>query len=300
MEVSNPDKVIFPEAGLTKRDLVGYYERVAEVMLPHIKGRPLTLQRFPNGIDAKGFMQKNVGKHFPEFIERVPVTHQSRETVYAVIHDAEGLCYLANQGTVTFHIWTTRQPELHHPDHIVFDLDPPKGGFEGARAAAKDVRAMLDELSIESVVCATGSSGYHVVFPVRPDHDLAEVGRFCRLVAELLSRRHPDRLTTEFRKKNRKGRVFVDWLRNRPGQTVACPWTLRPRPGAPFVVPLDWDELDDTAPDDHRLAGLDRRLDHGDPYAKLSPIDLSSALADVTRRAEEAEIELVPFDRFRS
>jgi len=300
MEVSSPDKVIFPDAELTKRDLVGYYERVAEVMLPHLKGRPLTLQRFPNGIGAKGFMQKNVGKHFPEYIERVSVTHQKRETTYAVVHDAEGLCYLANQGTVTFHIWTTRQPELDRPDHIVFDLDPPKDGFEAARVAAKDVRTILTELSIESVVCATGSSGYHVVFPVRPEHELEEVGHFCRLVAELLARRHPDRLTTQFRKKNRKGRVFIDWLRNRRGQTVACPWSLRPRPHAPFVVPLDWDELDDTAPDDHHLVQVEGRLEHGDPYAELVPLDLSSALADVAGQAEEAELDLEPFDRFRS
>ncbi|MEM9876910.1 MAG: non-homologous end-joining DNA ligase, partial [Myxococcota bacterium] len=215
VEISNPDRIVFPDAGFSKADVVAYYERAAPLMMPHLMGRPLTLQRFPRGIGAKGFMQKNAAKHFPSFIERVPVVHQERETIYPVVHDAMGLRYLANQGTVTFHIWTTRARALDRPDHIVFDLDPPRGDPAAARTAARDVRTLLQELGLASAVCATGSQGYHVLFPVRPELDLVAIGLFCRRVAELLARRHPERLTTEFRKKNRRGRVFIDWLRNR-------------------------------------------------------------------------------------
>jgi bifunctional non-homologous end joining protein LigD len=298
-EITHPDRVIFPDTGFTKRDLVEHYARVADRMLPHVEGRPLTLQRFPRGIGEDGFMQKNAGEHFPGFIHRERIEHQSGTTEYALVDSAEGLTYLANQGTVTFHVWTSKKPHLDMPDRIVFDLDPPDGGYEAARKGAKHVREVLDELSLPSCPMVTGSEGYHVVCPIEARHRMSEVGRFARIVAETLAARHDDTLTSEFRKSKREGRVFVDWLRNRDAQTVVAPWSLRPRKGAPVAVPIGWDEIDDTPPDRWKLDDMEERIGR-DPLIDTRPAVLDEALATAETMAEEADLELKPFDRFRS
>ncbi len=301
--ISNPDKVIFPDAGLTKRDLVGHYERVAPVMIPHIAGRPVTLHRFPNGIGAKGFLQKNASDHFPQSIERVEV--EKREggvTRYPVVDEAGDLAYLANQGTVTFHVWTSRLPDLDKPDRVIFDLDPPEGEHAAGAEAALAVKVYLDGLGLPSVPMTTGSNGYHVVAPVQADVPIDEVSVFARTASVLVAAAHPDLLSHEFRIEKRTGRVFVDWLRNRYGQTGVAPWSLRAKPEAPVAVPFAWDELDATPPRRWTLRTLEERLGRPDPIAELAetPADLRPALAAVAAAAEDAGLDLEPFDRFRS
>jgi bifunctional non-homologous end joining protein LigD len=297
IEVSNPQKVLFPQDGETKGEVVAYYLAAAEKMLPHLTGRPLTLQRFPAGIDKPGFMQKNAGKGFPSFIERVELPKQGGTVSYPAISDVDGLVYLANQNTITFHIPCFRTDDLEHPDRLVFDLDPTDGDPAGARFGAREVRGLLAELEVPSWVMTTGSKGFHVVVPLAPTISFDSMGRFALAVAHMLSTRHPERLTIEFLKKERRGRVFVDWLRNGFGATGVSPYSLRPRPGAPIAMPITWQELETTEPGQFRLrADLDR-LDV-DAWPDATPFDLTGAIASVDRLIEEQNVELPEFDRF--
>ena len=302
MEVSNPDRVLFPEDGITKAELVGYYESTGPAMMPHVDGRPLTLERHPNGIHRPGFMQKNAGKHFPDTIERVEIPkREGGTTIYPVVHRADDIAYLANQGTISFHVWTSRLPQLDKADRIIFDLDPPRGDVDEVRTAARVVRSFLDELGLASIPMATGSKGYHVISPIIPSIETEHLASLTQAAAILLARREPELLTSEFRKNKRSGRVFVDWLRNRPGQTGIAPWSVRPRPGAPVAVPLTWEELDGTEPDQWTLRTIDV-AGHGDPLAGCaeSPSPAGEALEELASLLEAEGFALEPFDRFRS
>lgn len=297
IEVSNRQKVLFPKDGVTKGEVVAYYLAAAELMLPHLVGRPLTLQRFPSGIDKPGFMQKNAGKGFPAFIERIDLPKQGGTVSYPAITNLDGLLYLANQNTITFHIPCFRKDDLEHPDRLVFDLDPTEGDLDGARFGATEVHSLLSELYVPSWVMTTGSKGFHVVVPLAPTISFDSLGRFALAAAHLLSLRHPDRLTTEFLKKERRGRVFVDWLRNGFGATGVSPYSLRPRDGAPIAMPIAWEDLQRTEPSQFTLrADLDRL--QGDPWHDATPFDLTDAVAAVERLVEDQEVELPEFDRF--
>ena len=297
IEVSNPQKILFPESGVTKGEVVAYYQAAADRILPHLVGRPLTLQRFPAGIDKQGFMQKNAGKGFPAFIQRVELPKQGGTVSYPAISDLEGLVYLANQNTVTFHIPCFRTDDLEHPDRLVFDLDPTDGDLDGARFGAGQVHALLLELEVPSWVMTTGSKGFHVVVPLAPTISFDALGRFALAVAHFLSLSHPDRLTIEFLKKERRDRVFVDWLRNGFGATGVSPYSLRPREPAPIAMPIAWDEVDTTEPSQFNLRDDLDRLDN-DPWQDAEPFDLSDAIAAVDRLVEEQNVELPEFDRF--
>jgi len=292
--VSHPDKVLYPADGITKGEVVDYYRTVSDAMLPHLEGRPLTLQRFPNGIDESGFMQKNAPGYFPESIERVEVPKEGGTTVHPLCDSVEDLVYLANQNTITFHIWTARLPLLERPDRLVLDLDPPKGG-DPPREAARAAREVMEDIGLSPGIMTTGSSGYHVVALIEQEHDYDAVGRAARLLAGVVAARHPDETTTEFLKKDRAGRVFVDWLRNRWAQSTVCPWSLRPRPGAPVAMPISWDELDDTDPQRWNLQNAPERLGLDDPWPVASPLDLEA----VQGLAEAHDVSAdEPFDRF--
>lgn len=294
VDVSNPDKVMYPADGFTKADVVGYYEAVAEVMVPHLEGRPLTLQRYPNGIHGDGFMQKNASSHFPDTIERVEVPKEGGTTNHPLIDSAEDLMYLANQGTITFHIWTSRLPHLERPDRLVLDLDPPEGGGP-PREAARLARAVLDEAGLDSAVMTTGSSGFHVVAPIRPELDFDVVGHLSRLLAGVVAARIPDQATTEFLKKNRKGRVFVDWLRNRWAQSAVSPWSLRPLDGAPVAMPIDWDELAEAEPQGWNLDTAPDRIGAVGTWPEAGELDLAA----IEALAAEHDVAFdEPFDRF--
>jgi bifunctional non-homologous end joining protein LigD len=297
IEVSNPQKVLFPNEGVTKGEVVAYYLAAADQMLPHVVGRPLTLQRFPSGIDKPGFMQKNAGKGFPAFIERVDLPKQGGTVSYPAITNLDGLLYLANQNTITFHIPCFRTDDLEHPDRLVFDLDPTDGDLDGARFGATAVHTLLSELEVPSWLMTTGSKGFHVVVPLAATVSFDSLGRFALAAAHLVSLRHPERLTTEFLKKERQGRVFVDWLRNGFGATGVSPYSLRPRDGAPIAMPIAWEDLHRTEPSQFKLrADLDRL--QADPWHDAAPFDLTTAVAAVDQLVEEQEVELPEFDRF--
>lgn len=248
---------MFPAAGITKAEIVAHYERVGSAMLEFVADRPLTLQRFPRGIAAEGFMQKNAGGHFPVSIRRHVVTKRNGEsTHYPVVDRVEDLAYLANQNTVTFHMWTSSTVAPDRPDWMVIDLDPEAGDVHGVRFAVGAVRSILEEFDLGGFVLATGSKGFHVWVALDRQRHFVDVSLATRAIAGLASNRHPDRLTTEFLKRNREGRVFVDWLRNTAIATVVAPFSLRARPSASVAVPVRWEELECAHPDGWTLADL--------------------------------------------
>lgn len=269
--VGNADKVLFPDIGLTEGQLAGYYARVADTMLPHLKGRPISMQRFPNGVNKPGFYAKQAPEHFPEWIDRVTITvlESGEKQPQVVINNAETLIYLVDQATITPHTWLSRTTDLHHPDKLIFDLDPPKT-FDSARAAARQVHALLDELGLPAYLMTTGSRGLHVGVPLDGQSDFDTVRDFARDLANALAARHPKELTIETRKAQRRGRLFLDYLRNAYAQTAVPPYAVRARPGATVATPLTWDELDDPDLDSqsyHVGNVLERIARIGDPWA---------------------------------
>jgi bifunctional non-homologous end joining protein LigD len=314
VEVSHPDRVVFPEIGRTKGDVVAYYERIAPRMLPHLSGRLLSIRRYPRGLAAAGFFQKNVPPHYPESIERFAVprsraaskkhpTGKERDvTLYPVLRSAEHIPYVANQGAIELHVPTSRVDDLFHPDRLVIDLDPPPGGFARARRAAYVVRDALAGHGLASVPVATGSKGYHVVSAIRPSASIETLATTLQKFAALLASGHADDLTIVFRVAARGERVFVDWLRNTPVATVVAPYSLRARPRAPVATPLTWAEMEKTEPDAFGIDDLDRLLDRPDPLAALdsAPGSADRFVAEVDAAFEASGLVLETFDRFRS
>jgi bifunctional non-homologous end joining protein LigD len=274
VQVSSVDRPFFPDAGLTKGDLIAYYRDVAETMLPHLRGRPLNLQRFPNGVDSKGFWQQGVADHFPDWIRTVTVERRGRGgTVdHVVCEDAATIVYLANLATVTFHAWTSTVEHLARPDLVIIDLDPDPGqGLDVVRAAARAVRAACEEIGLVPFVQTSGSRGYHVVMPLVPGPDVEVVRQFADELALLVAARDPGRLSVEWRKVKRDGRLLLDTARNGYAQTLVAPYSVRPRPEAPVATPIDWDELGRVEPRSYTLTNLRRRLARkSDPWAGMA------------------------------
>ncbi|MEO8246546.1 MAG: non-homologous end-joining DNA ligase [Chloroflexota bacterium] len=295
LTVSHPERVIYEAAGVTKGDVVAHYQRVAPRMLDFMAGRPLTLQRFPRGIGAPGFMQKNAAGHFPASIGRYAVPKQDGgTTTYPVVTDAEDVAYLANQGTLTFHMWLSRTDAPERPDWLVLDLDPEDGDVAGARHATAAMRDLLAEFDVAAFPVATGSKGFHVWVPLAPGPGDQDVATVARALAELAAIRDPERLTVEFLKRERRGRVFVDWLRNTPGATVVVPFSLRPTAVASVAVPLTWDELATAQPAGWRIGAIDDRLTVATDLApQRLPVDAIVAAA----REAGADLETT-VDRF--
>lgn len=246
VEVSSLDKVLFPDVGVTKGDLIDHYRAAADRMLPFLRDRPVSMQRFPDGIAADGFYQKEAPDYFPEWIRRVTVEKEGGTVDHVVCDNEATLVYLANQACITPHVWLSRADEIRRPDRMIFDLDPSGEDFGIVRFAARELRDLLQEVGLYPYVMTTGGRGLHVVVPFDRSADFDVVRAFARDVAETLAARHDDRLTTETRKSKRHGRLFLDYLRNAYAQTGVPPYAVRPRPGAPVAVPLDWDEVSDS------------------------------------------------------
>ena len=235
---------MFPDDGITKGDLAAYYEAMATTILPHIKGRPITMERYPSGIGKKGFWQKDVSKGFPDWLERVEVPKKDGVVHHPVITDARSLLWVTNQNTVTQHVWISRVPDLYYPDICVFDLDPSTDDVDSVRAAAIGLRNLLDELGLPSWVKTSGSKGFHIVVPLDGKADFGEVHRFAHTVGTLLVSRDPKQLTQEFSKADRGGRILVDTGRNGYSATFAAPYAVRAKPGAPISAPCTWEEVE--------------------------------------------------------
>lgn len=303
--LSNLDKPFFPDAGLTKGDVVDYYRSVSRVMLPHLRDRPLSLQRFPDGLLGEGFYQRERPVHFPAWIESVRLEKVEGGTVDCVVcQDEATLTYLADQAAVTLHAWLSRRDRPRVPDRMIFDLDPPgrhedsvdAGEFALVKEGARELRDLLSELGLEPHVMTTGSRGLHVTIPLERGPEFDVVRAFARDVADLVADRHPDRFTTEQRRARRGARLYLDVMRNAYGQTGVAPYAVRARPGAPVATPLDWKDLGrgDLGPRSYTITNLPGRLDRrSDPWkeigARARPLGVARRALDELCRVEAEE-----------
>lgn len=271
--LSHPDKVLFPAEGITKADLVGYYRHVATVMLAHLKGRPLMLQRCPDGIDADCFYQKEASDYFPNWIRTTEAAKERGVVHHVICEDEATLAYLVGQACISFHAWTSRADRLERPDRVIFDFDPSESDFSPVRAGARAAARLLEELGLVPFVATTGSRGLHVLAPIDRRADFDEVRDFARRVARHLAAADPQRLTTEAHKHSRRGRVLIDVMRNAYAQTAVAPYSVRTLPTAPVATPLAWSEVSSARlhPQRYTVSNLRRRLNtRGDPWADLS------------------------------
>ena len=285
--ITHPDKVLFPEDGITKGELAAYYEAIAPVMLPHLSGRPVTMERYPAGIGKKGFWQKDVSKGFPAWLERVEVPKKDGVVHHPLVTDVRSLLWVANQNCITTHVWPSRAPNLYYPDVCVFDLDPSVDDPKDVRAAALALRVLLDELDLPSWVKTSGSKGLHIVVPLDGAANFGDVARFAHTVGTLLVRRFPDHLTQEFSKADRGRRILVDTGRNGYSATFAAAYSVRARPGAPVSAPCTWDEIEQgtVSPRTFTLRNLPARVaEVGDLWANMRRRGKSLARAIETLR----------------
>ena len=274
ISISNPDKLLYPEAGIKKRELFDYYSMVAERMLPHVAGRPLVLVRCPNGHAAHCFFQKHPGKGTPAALHSVEIVESDGPAEYSVLDDLDGLHSLAQLGALEIHTWGSRADDPEHPDLLVFDLDPdPAVGWQAVVACANRLRTLFESVKLESFVKSTGGKGLHVCVPIEPDFDWDVIKDFCQRVAEELVRESPDKYVATVSKAKRRGKIFIDYLRNGRGATFVAPYSTRARPNAPIAVPLEWDELEKLSkPDYYTLRNIEQRLatSKHDPFARMA------------------------------
>ncbi len=270
IEITHPDKVLFGEPPITKLELARHYERVAGVMLPHVRGRPLALQVFPQGIDRAGFFMKSVPRHFPDWIATATMDKKGGTVTHVVAENAATLVYLAGQNVITPHIWLSRADEPRRPDRLIVDLDPSAGvGFAAVRAAAREAGARLRDAGLLPHAMVTGSRGIHVVCALRRGPSFGEVHAYARAVAEAMVADDPARLTLEWRRADRGARIYLDVNRINYAQHAVAPYGVRSLPGAPVAMPIVWDELDDArlTPDRWTVAtAADRVAEQGDAW----------------------------------
>jgi bifunctional non-homologous end joining protein LigD len=266
--LSNPDRVLYPDQGLTKQDLAAYFEAIAPWMLPHVEGRPLSLVRCPSGTASACFYQKHWSGTLPEALDTVEIKEGSgNEGAYTVVHDAAGLVSLVQHGVLEIHLWGAREDDVDSPDRIIFDLDPSPGvTWARVKEGALRLKTVLEELGLETWIKTTGGKGLHVALPIARRSSWSEVSSFARAVAQTLSGEEPEKYLAKASKAERKGRIFVDWLRNTRGATAIAPWSTRARAGAPISAPIVWKDLPAltsgaqyTVENAHALAGKQRK-----------------------------------------
>ncbi len=241
--ITNPDKVLYPAADISKLEIINYYRNTAKHIMPYLKDRPLTLHRFPDGIDKQGFYQKNTPDYFPDFIKTIKVKTEEGSSIAMVCNNLKTLIYLANQGTIGFHIWMSRIDKLYKPDRVVYDLDPPNGSFQMLKKGAMAIRDFLTNKNIQCQLSTSGKRGLHVWYTQRRTKTYDQLHPEIKTNALTLEELHPDLFTTAMRKENRNGKIFIDYPRNSYAQTTVCPYSLRPTKDASIAMPISWNEL---------------------------------------------------------
>jgi bifunctional non-homologous end joining protein LigD len=276
VQLSNTSKTLFPDDQVTKGDLIGYYRDIAARMLPYLRDRPLSMERYPDGITGERIVQKNVPRYFPDWIARTRVKKQGGTLVQVICDRPATLVYLANQACIEMHAFLSRTGALDRADQLIFDLDPPDDHrFDQVKHLALGLHDLLEELGLTAFVKTTGGRGLHVHVPLNARDDFDTVRRFARQASDVLAAREPDILTTEQRKDSRGDRVYSDVMRNAYAQTAVAPYSVRARPGAPVATPLDWAELEDASLTPHQftLRTVGGRLDRpgaSDPWAGMA------------------------------
>jgi bifunctional non-homologous end joining protein LigD len=245
IQTSSETRVLFPKDGITKGDIIAYYRAIAPWMVPHLKSRRLSMERFHPDIYAQPTFQKNMPGHFPDWVNRVTVPKRGGTVDHVVCDNAETLVYLANQGCLTPHVGLARIDRIDHPDQLFFDLDPAKDDFDSVRSVAFAMRELLDEIRLVSFLKTTGSKGLHIVVPLDRKLSFDEARSIARQIAEILVQRRPKDTTLEFYKDQRAGKIFIDTNRNGTAQTAVPAFAVRARDGAPVAMPITWEELAD-------------------------------------------------------
>jgi bifunctional non-homologous end joining protein LigD len=273
VELSNLEKVYWPDAGLTKGDLIDYVDLMAPFILPCLRGRPLTVKRYPDGIEGFSFFQKNTPKYAPPWVETVTLRAESakRDVAYTLCNNKRTLIWLANQGTVELHPWLSKVDHLERPDHLVMDLDPPEGAFDRAVEMAFIVRDVLSEAGLGAAAKTSGAKGVHVYVPLQRRYHYHDVRVAAVEVARRVEASSADRATTEFRIAERGNRVFLDAGRNAPGAHIIAPYSPRARPQATVSFPVGWDELGRIRPEDFTIRNVPDRLAGKDRWRELMP-----------------------------
>jgi bifunctional non-homologous end joining protein LigD len=291
VKLSSPDRVLYPDDGITKGDLFAYYEKVGPTLVPHLRDRPFTMKRYPHGIDGEVFFQKQAPKHLPSWISTRQFTTHPRDggarlVDFALVNSPEAVLFMVQNNCIDMNAWYSRVDKPHRPDFVLFDLDPPDGGFELAIEVAHLIRELLDEVGLPGYVKTSGADGIHVVAPIVRRAGYDQTYAFAEQASRLLEQRHPGKLTTEWLKKKREG-VLVDHRQNGWGKTIASVYSVRPKPGAPVSTPLHWDELTpDVRPRDFGMEqALERIERHGDLFAPVleDPRPLGAAAAKLER-----------------
>jgi bifunctional non-homologous end joining protein LigD len=264
IELTNQEKVLFGASGITKGDLVNYYNDIAPIMMPYIKNRAISMQRFPQGVNAEIFFQKDIGSYFPEWIKRFPVKKKVHGVVnYVVIDKPETLVYLANQA-VTPHLWLSKIDNINKPDRIIFDLDPAEGlTFSDIQNVAKKLKKILDDLKLPTFFMLTGSRGAHVVVPIKRLYSFEQISNFAHDIALYAAQKYPKFITADMSKAKRGKRIFIDWLRNSATATAVAPYAVRALEGAPVAMPVTWQELckKDTTSQKYTIKNTQKRID---------------------------------------
>jgi bifunctional non-homologous end joining protein LigD len=271
VKLSNPDKLLYPESGITKRDLARFYETIGDWILPHLRQRPLTLVRCPNGWDKACFYQKHPDAKVDAVIERVTVQESSGATLYMMANSVQAVVALLQMGALELHPFGSSAPKLDCPDRLIFDFDPDDAvSWKTLVEGVQLLKTLLDELNLQSFVKTTGGKGLHVVVPIRPAFGWDDIKNFTKSIAELLVRSFPDRFVATVTKSKRTGRTFVDYLRNAEGATAVAAYSLRARRNAPVATPIAWDELArDVRHDYFNVKNIPERLERlkTDPWA---------------------------------
>jgi bifunctional non-homologous end joining protein LigD len=296
VKLSSPDRVLFPDDGITKGDVFAYYERVADTLVPHLRDRPFTMKRYPHGITGEVFFQKQAPKHLPDWIPTRQFRTWRREggsrlVDFALVNSPEAVLFMVQNNCIDMNAWYSRVDKPHRPDFVLFDLDPPDGGFELAIEVAQLIRELLDDVGLPGYVKTSGADGIHVVAPIARRATFEQTYAFAEQASRLLEQRHPGKVTTEWLKKKREG-VLVDHRQNGWGKTIASVYSVRPKPGAPVSTPLHWDELTPgVRPRDFSMeVALGRIERHGDLFAPVleDPRPLGSAAAKLERLVSKA------------
>jgi bifunctional non-homologous end joining protein LigD len=287
VRLTSPNKVLYPEQGITKLELAEYYYHVADWILPHLGNRPLVLVRCPEGRDDECFYQKHPGVGTPKNLRQIPVREKTRNEKYVVVDEVEGLISLVQIGALEIHVWGSLADNIERPDRLIFDLDPdPTVEWPRVVESAKQIRQFLLELKLESFVKTTGGKGLHLVVPIARRHDWDEAKEFCKRVAEVIVEADPRRYTANMSKAARTGKIFIDYLRNGRGSTAVCAYSTRAKPGAPVSVPLRWEELKPAIRSDQfNIRNLQQRLDKlaGDPWDGIE--DVTQSLTKPAKKA---------------
>lgn len=269
--ITHPEKVLLPST-ITKGDIIEYYDKIADRMVPYLKNRPLMMHRFPDGLSGESFYQKDASDYFPAWIKRAQVPKEGGFNDFVVCQNRATLVYLANQACITPHIWLSRIDTLHYPDRLIFDLDPSGEDFTPIKTLALSLKSILDSLGLIAFVMTTGSRGVHIIIPLNRAAEFKEVRSFALQCAHILLKEHPELATLEIRKEKRGDKVFIDTLRNQYAATAVAPYAIRAIPGAPIATPLHWHELEDAklGPQTFNVGNVFKRLESiDDPWEEL-------------------------------